>query len=99
MDLIQRFVEAEADLKIVDAFHCSVLHHACLNKTWGKTVKRQIIKFLIKAGCVSHQCVALLNVSPMLLLLLQEEYELCDLLIEAGYQIKRTLICLLSPNY
>ena len=89
VDLIQRFVEAGADLKIVDAFHCSVLHHACLNKTWGKTVKRQIIKFLIKAGCVSHQCVALLNVSPMLLLLLQEEYELCDLLIEAGYQIKK----------
>ena len=89
VDLIQRFVEAGADLTIVDAFHCSVLHHACLNKTWGKTTKKRVINFLIKAGCVSHQCVALLNVSPMLLLLLQEEYELCDLLIEAGYQIKK----------
>ena len=88
IDIIQRFIQAGTDVNIIDDANSSVLHCACMSHNWGRDVQRQVVELFIKAGCLAHNGFGLLNISPLSLLLVQGEYDLCELLIEAGYQIR-----------
>ena len=86
---IQSFILEGADVSAMDASNCTVLHHTCMNSRWPTDIKRQVIELFIKAGCICHSGIGLLNISPLSILLSQHEFKLCELLIEAGYEVRR----------
>ena len=71
------------------------LHLACIkNNTHKSETNNQVIALLIKSGCISHQIIRKTNNptdhwTPFTSLLLQKEYFLCALLIEAGHPLKK----------
>ena len=86
---IQSFILEGADVSAMGASNCTVLHHTCMNSRWPTDVKRQVIELFIKAGCICHSGIGLLNISPLSILLAQHEFKLCELLIEAGYEVRK----------
>ena len=90
IEIIKDLILAGADVTIMDDSNCTVLHYSCIKRYWGREIKRQIVELFIMARCLSHSAFALWNTNtmhtPLSLLLTQGEYDLCELLVEAGYQ-------------
>ena len=88
-------IDAGADVNIKDIKNLTPLHLACMNKNKLNTeTNYQVIALLVKSGCISHQVIRETNNptdhwTPFTSLLIQKEYSLCTLLIEAGYQLKK----------
>ena len=95
LPLLKRMIDAGADVNTKDFKNLTPLHLACIkNNTHKSETNNQVIALLIKSGCISHQIIRKTNNptdhwTPFTSLLLQKEYSLYTLLLEAGYQLKK----------